>query len=552
MTRRINVPALAAVVLLAAAPIRFAAAAPPGAPPNPVLARVNGEPITLTRIRGESPLAPGEAAKALERMIGVELAIQEGYRMGLQDTVEVRDQLGIFERDTLRDGLFSTRLKALKPDPAQVDALAKSMTVEVRIRSAVFETKEDAGRLVARAARGDDFDAAAAEIAAEGKGRIDPGEGFIPLSELLPAVQEAIAPLRPGGVSGIYRIENRFAVSHLVERRAAPDVEARSKAEAEVLKRMQIEALAKYVDELKNKYAKVDEALLASVDFDAKKPGFESYLKDQRTLVTLSGAEPIRVHDLADAVRKRLFHGAEQAAEKNRLNRKKIEILDDLIAKRVVMKEALAKGLDRKPEYVALRRETEREFVFGVFIARVIEPEIKVTDARIQQYYEAHRKELTQPDMARVESIAFGSPREAEAALAKLRAGADLAWMRSNAPGRLDPKSREDLLDLPTVPVILSDLPAELRQALSKARTGEYRLYSDPQGVTYVILLKELLAGRTIPLEEASPRIRTILTGEERQRAFDEYVGKLRKASDVRVLVTPAQVEKLGTAASAS
>jgi len=554
MRSPVPVPAVAARALVVCASILPAMAAAPGGSSDPVLATVEGEPVLLSRVRGGSGAAPpaGEAGKALDRMIGVELAIQEGYRMGLEESLEVRDQMGIFERDTLRDGLFAGRIGGLKTDPKQVESMAKGMTVEVRIRSAAFAAKADADRLVARAALGDDFDAAAKEIAANGKGSVDPGEGFIRMSELLPAVQAAIGPLAPGRVSAVYNIGDRFAVSRLVERRPAPDPDARAKAEEEVLRRIEGEAIAKYVEELKKKNAKVDESLYATLDFEAEEPGLDSYLHDSRTLVTIAGAEPILVHALADAVRKRLFHGAGRAAEKHRLNRKRDEVLDDLISKRVVLREALAQGLDKRPEYLALRNETERELVFGAFVAKVIEPEVGVTDAEILKHYETHRKELTGPDMARLESIPFGSRKDAEAALAKLRAGADMAWMRTNATGRLDPVANPDLLAFPAVPVILGDLPADLRQALARTVSGEYRLYSATGGATYVILVREFLPGQTMPLESAQGRIRAKLTGEKRQKAFDDYVAALRKASDVKILVTPEQLEKLVASPTAS
>jgi len=536
-----------AALVVCASFVPVVGAAPPHGAANPVLATVSGEPIPLSRLRGVngSAPAPGEAGTLLDRLIGVELVVQEGYRMGLEETLEVRDQLGIFERDTLRDGLFAGRVGNLKPDPKQVESMAKAMTLEVRIRSAVFTARADADQLAARGAKADEFDAAAQELTANGKGSVDPGEGFIQTSQLLPEVQAAIAPLAAGGVSPVYKIGDRFAVSRLVERRSAPDPDARAKAETEVLRRAQIAAMSKYTVELRTKYAKVDESLYATLDFDAEKPGFESYLKDQRTLVTIAGDEPITVGDLADAVRKRLFHGADRAAEKGRLNRKKDELIDDLIVKRVVLREARAQGLDRKPEYLALREQVERELVFGAFVAKVIQPEVKVTDAEIGKYYEAHRKEFTAPDMARLESLAFGSRVDAEAALAKLHAGADLTWMRTNAPGRLDPKARPDLLVFPAAPVTLGDLPNDLRQALTKAESGDYRLHGAADGTTYVIQVRELLPGKTLPLEAAGGQIRVKLTGEKRQQAFDGYVATLRKAADVRILVTPEEIEKL-------
>jgi peptidyl-prolyl cis-trans isomerase C len=555
MIRPALLPALAAAALaVGASSVPALAAPPPSGASDPVLATVNGDPVRLSRLRGEagSLPAPGDAPKALDRMVGVELVIQEGYRMGLEQTIEVRDQMGIFERDTLRDGLFAARVHDLQPDPAAVDALAKGMTVEVRLRSAAFASEADARALVARAAKGDDFDAAAKELTANRKGSVDPGEGFIHLSELRPEVQAAIAPLAPGGVSAVYRIGGRFAVSRLLERRAAPDPDAHAKAEAEVRRRAQTEAIAKYVDELRQRDAKVDQRLYATLDFESAKPGFESYLHDRRPLVTIAGAEPITVQDLADAVRKRLFHGAENAAEAKALNHKRDEVLDDLIAKRVVVKEARAQGLDRRPAYLALRRETERQLVFGAFVAKVIQPDVKVTDAEVGKYYDAHRREFTAPDMARLDAIAFSSRSDAEAALAKLHAGEEFEWTRANAPGRLDPATHPQGMVFPSTPVILSDLPEGLRRALTGAASGDDRLYAAPGGTTYLIRVRELLPGRVQPLEDVAGGIRAKLGGEQRQRAFDDYVARLRQASDVKLLVTPEQLAKLVAAAPAS
>lgn len=524
-----------------------AANAGSGASSDPVLATVNGEPVTLSRVLGAGGASPaaGEAAAALDRMIGVELVVQEGYRMGLEETIEVRDQMGIFERDTLRDGLFGEWIGDLRPDEGAIASMTKAMTAEVLVRSVAFEARAGAEELLARVAQGEDFDAVAKDLAGEGRGIVDPGDKLIRMSELLPGVQAAIAHLEPGGVSTVYELGDRFAVSRLVERRPAPDPDARSKAEQAVLRRMQAEAIASNVEALKRKHAKVDQTLMASLDFQAEEPGFESYLEDGRALVAIEGAEPITVGDLADAVRKRLFHGPGRAADRDRLNRKRDDVLEDLIAKRVVMKEAVARGLDKRPEYLALRDERERELIFGAFVAKAIEPEVKVSDAEVARYYEAHRQELTGPDMARLDSIAFRSRAEAEAALAKLRAGADMAWMRTNAPGRIDPKDTPDLLVFPATPVMVSEVPADLRQALAGADSGELRLYGVTNGPSYVILVKEMLPGQTLPLEKAMRGIRARLTGEKRQKAFDDYVATLRKASEVEVLVTPEQLERL-------
>ena len=546
MMRIPRIPAAWAGALLACALVGLPSSAAPTAPSREMpVATVNGEPIPLGRLLPQDGVGrtDQDPAQILDRMIRVELVVQEGYRMGLENTLEVRDQMGIFERDTLRDGVFGTVVQSVKVDPKEVDAMATAMTTEVRMRSVLFPKKADAERFVTRVSAGQDFENAAKAVVDSGTGQLDPGEAFIQSSELLPEVQVAVSPLAPGGLSNIYAIGDKFAVTRLVDRRAVPDPEAKTKAEAELLRRAQAEAIGAYVGALRKKSAKVDEALLSSLDFDAEKPGFDAFLKDDRPLVTIAGDEPIRVSDLADAVRKRLFHGADRAAEKGRLNRKKTEVLEDLITKRVVLKEARAKGLDKKPEYVALRDVVERELVFGAFVAKVIEPEVKISDAEIRSYYDAHRDELKGPDMARLDALALATRKDAEDAMAKLRAGADLSWLRVNAPGRIDTKGREDLLQFPQTPVMLSELPDDLRDALSKAQSGDTRLYEPKGGTSYVVLVREMLPGQTIPLDTVESRIRGRLAGQRRQKLFDEYAEKLRAASDVKILVEP---EKLG------
>jgi parvulin-like peptidyl-prolyl isomerase len=524
-----------------------AVAAPSAATGDRVLATVNGEPIPIRRLMEANAASPNtkDASALLDRLVSVELVIQEAYRMGLENTLEVRDQLGIFERDALRDGLFAERVERIKPDAKQVEAMVEAMSVEVRIRSAVFPSKTDAERLRSRALKGDDYDAAAKELAANGKGSVDPGEGFIQVSGLLPAVQAAIAALEPGRVSAVYGIGDRFAVTKLLERRPVFDPDVRAKAAEEVRNRAVIEAINAFGEELKAKYAKVDEKLYATLDFDADEPGFDVFLKDARVLVTISGSDPITVGDLADAVRKRLFHGPEKAAEKGRLNRKKAEVLEDLVVKRVVLKEARLKGLDKKPDYLALREDAERELVFGSFVSRVIEPAAKVTDEDVRAFYESHRKDFTAPDMVRLDGMGFSSTTSAEAALAKLRSGADLNWMRANAPGRIDPKSYPDALVFQTSPVIVTDLPEGLRQSIARAGSGEYRLYEGDKGVTYVVQVREAMPGRTRPLEDVEDRIRGRLAGEKRQKAFDAYTARLRTASDVKILVDAGELARL-------
>ena len=128
LTRLVN----ATVILSLWTVGRSLAVAPPQSPPpaGRVLATVNGEAITLPQLSANlSDATDPDPWRALERQINVTLIVQEAGRMGLDQSIEVRDQLGVFERDTLRDGLFAKQVAGIKLDPKQVDTLEREMTM---------------------------------------------------------------------------------------------------------------------------------------------------------------------------------------------------------------------------------------------------------------------------------------------------------------------------------------------------------------------------------------------------------------------------------------
>jgi parvulin-like peptidyl-prolyl isomerase len=475
----------------------------------------------------------------------VTLIVQEADRMGLDDSLEVRDQLGVFERDTLRDGLFATRVGSMKPDPKAVADLERAMATEVQMRSILMPKESDAKSLAAAAAGGADFEAAMKEAAAKNQGRIDEGEGFIKTSELKPEVVAILAKLKPGQVSAPYAMGGQFAVTRLTDRKIVQDPEIHAQAEAEALRRAQTAAISALVDELRTKYATVDRKLLDSVDFDAKEPGLDALVKDGRPVATIAGDAPITVGDVAGSLRKRLFHGTESAGGRGKLNRRKEEILDDLIAKRVVMKEAKRLGLDTKPAYLAVRDEERKELMFAAFVSKVLATDVSVSDDEVAAYYKAHKKEFTEPEMVRLDAVAFDSRPSAEAALAKLRAGADVAWMRGNAGGRLDAAAVPEEARIPATPVLREDLPATLRDALAGARPGEFRLYVPASGSPWVVQLRDVFEGKTQPLADVSGGIKAKLAGQKRQDAFEAYAKKLRAASEVKLFVTESELKAL-------
>ena len=142
--------------------------------------------------------------------------------------------------------------------------------------------------------------------------------------------------------------------------------------------------MIKYDEGLKAKYAKINEPLLKSLDFDSKEPGFDKLLKDKRAVAEIKGEKPITVGELAEYMKQQLYHGVERAVEAKRLNKKKDLILDEMLNKRVLRKEALRLGLDKTESYKNKVKEYEDSMVFGAFIQKAIVPDIKLKEEDLQ------------------------------------------------------------------------------------------------------------------------------------------------------------------------
>jgi hypothetical protein len=186
----------------------------------------------------------------------------------------------------------------------------------------------------------------------------------------------------------------RYFLFRLEEVRSLENPEARVKAREEALKMKRSAALKEYVKELKRKYTKVNRKLFDRLDYEVPGSGYEALLQDKRVVATVKGDTPVKVSELTDAIQKKFFHGPEKA-RKGRINRRKQEVLDELLIQKASIQEAKRLKLDRSDFYRKMLQENRKEVLFGTFVVKVIDPEIKVEDEEIKAYQQEHPDEYT-------------------------------------------------------------------------------------------------------------------------------------------------------------
>ena len=509
------------------------------------VATINGEPITLEEFnQGLSMLSEGtqgdervpkeKRSELLKRLINTRLVIQEARRMGLDEIPELKKRIEVFSRVTLREALMERQAKNIKPDEKEVERVYKESVKEWRIQSILFEKEEDAKKMEKAIREGGDFGETLKKFVADRKGKGDGGAKYLKGKDLLPEISKAVSKMEVGSISPILRIQSGFVILKIGGVRFPEDPEARAKARQEVLRKTQGVALGKYEKQLRVKYVKVNQEVLKGLDFESKEPGFEKLLKDKKVVAQIKGEEPITVGEMTEYLRQQLYHGVGRAVESKRLNTRKDQILEEMLHKRVFLKEALRLGIDKTEGYKNKVKEYENSLLFGAFIQKAVVPDVKLKEGELKAYYEEHIKDYTYPEMMKMSTLVFERREDAEKTILTLRKGTEFQWVKANAEGQLDRNTR-GVLDLDGKLLITRDLAEGLRKAISGAKAGDFRLYPSPENYFYVLYIQQVVPSRPQPYEEAREKVAQEVYDDKLKRAVKEYTDKLRAVSDVKV-----------------
>jgi parvulin-like peptidyl-prolyl isomerase len=500
-----------------------------------VVATVAGEPILLDEFNRDLALAQGaNRSEVLRRLVNVRLIVQEAKRIGLDELPEIKNMVDAFSKVTLREELMERQVKDINVDEKEAEKLYKESIKEWKISSVLVEKENDAKKMVEDLRAGKTFDELSKQLVAERRAKKGEQGVWLKVKDIDPQIVKGVSRMKVGSVSPIIPIKSGFVILRFEDVRYSEDPEAMKQAREEALKRKKVQTLKDYSNALIKKYAKVNQGILNTLDYEAKAPGFEALLKDKRAVAEIKGENPITVGELTQHLKMQLFHGVERAIESKRLNSKKAPALEEMIFKRVFRKEALRLGLEKTESYKNRVQEYETSVLFGAFVNKVIIPDIKLKEEETKSYYHKHMKEYTMPEMMRIKSLAFAKRKDGESAIEKLRKGTEFQWLAANAEGQVE-KNTKGLLTFDEKPIITKDLPEGVQKAIHGARAGDFRLYESPQGYFYVFAIQDVIPSKPQPYEEARAAVAKNVFDDKVKKAVEDYADKLRAVSDVKI-----------------
>jgi len=524
---------------------------------KPTLAMVNGEILTLEKfnrvlagIHGgmtdNATQSRTNPSQLLERLINARLVLQEARNIGLDELPEVMNAEKAFEEETIRGMLYGYQLRNIKkPDKKEVEKRYRQAVKEVKVTSVLFEKEEDGKRLEAEVRGGGDFGELAQRMISSGEAKGSLVGQYLRIDSLSPEVAKTVSSLKKGEVSPLIRIGNQVSLLRMEGIRFAKDPAARAQAEKDALQAKKVAVLKRYTEGLRKKYLRIDQKLVDSLDYESAEPGFEKLLADDRVLARVKGEKPVTVGDLTNALDKKFFHGSDRAAQSKRINRKKDQVLEEILDRRVASMEAKRLKLERTDFYKTKAEDFRDEILFGAFVQKVIVPDVKVVDEDLNAFYQAHIGEFTFPEMVRIDGLVFADKGAAEEAIEKLRKGADFQWLRANAEGQVDATAAENLLVFRGELLVATTMPEGVRKAIAGAGPGDYRLYPDPGNAYYVLNLLERIPSKPMPLESVKGEMEKKVFAEKIQRVLKDWEEKLRKASDVKIYATGEKLNRI-------
>ena len=517
------------------------------------VATVNDEPITLEELNqaigashakrsGEKKAGRIDYSAIVNRLVNTKLILLEARNMGIQDLPAVKDMVDSFSNESLMALLLEDQVKDVRAKDDEVEEVYKESVKEWKIKSVAFGKEDEAKKIAGEMQGNNSFDDIVSKAVAAGiaKGQ---AEGFLKDKDLKPAVASLVAKMDVGSVSPVVSVgKDTFMIFKLEEVRYPEelDPEAWKKAQIQVRNRKRIEAARDYLDELKKRYVTINEKLLEDLDYQAEEPGFEKLLQDTRVIAEIKGGEPVTVGDLSRALEEKFYHGVEVAIKNKRINDDKNRVLEDMLEKRLLRKEALSKGLGDTEIYRNRVREYKNKVVFDKFVKMVIVPDIRLKAAELRDYYEKNSDEYTYPEMMRIKSLVFRKKSDAVNALDKLVKGTDFTWLSYNATDQVD-RSTEGLLDFAGKLLTVNSLPEGVRKAVSGAKPGDFRLYASPEGHYYVLYIYHLAPARLQPFEDVKEKIATEVFNNKVKKAVEDYADKLKEYYPVRIYAEDLQ-----------
>jgi len=513
-----------------------------------IVAFVNEEPITLAELNraiaashkkkaGDARAGRVDYSKIINRLINTRLILLEAQNMGLNELPEITSAVDSYARQLMMEILIERHVADIRVNDEEAQRVYRAAVREWKIKSARIKSEADAKKMESQLKDGRDFDEIMSKASKWGIVEADQGGEYFKNEDLALPVAQIISTMSIGEVSPVLSIGKKGFIIFKLEGMRIPereDPKLRRSSRLLALNNKKVAAAKAYYSDIKKRYVKIYQERFDALDYESKTPGLDKLLQDQRVIAEIKEEKPITVGEFSLALKQTFYHGVDMAIENKKINASKYDVLENMLQKRVLTKEALKQGIDQTDAYKSRVAEYETSVIFGTFVQKVITPNIKLDVQELKTYYRENPDTYASPQMVRIRSIVFRSRNDAVAALKKLQRGTDFNWLVANADGQVDSNTKGLLLFDGRL-LTLRGLPAEIQEIVSGARKGDFKLYQSPENHFYVLYLNQIVLPEPKPFEAVRGEIAKAVFDKKVKEAVEHWANQLRDYYPVEV-----------------
>jgi len=510
------------------------------APEDRVLARVNGEAVTVGDLeggfesshQGHTVLLAGRGAvrEFLDKNIDRRLLVQEARRIGLETDPKIRQAVDRLIATRARDQLYKDEVtRPREVSEADILAAYERMGERARVRQLVTYTREDAERALARIRGGESFGAVASQVSVSATATKGGDLGWVAWGHLDPTLEAAIAAMKPGELRGPFATEHGWNLLLLEERmplKDRPDLDkARNRIRMTLSQRALSERSVAFYRELQSRWPVhvFEERLTAEALFAQHPRGAETEATAGVVLAT-AGERSITLAEF----RSRLNVEALRKLPASYSLQETRRMLDEPIYAALLEQEALRRGYGNRPEIVRDVRRLEESLLLDRLIGGVIYAPVRVTEADSRAYYDAHAPAFTEPEAARLSVISLAPEEDAEAVVQSIRAGAEFAAV-----------ARQRSRDRGTAQVggelgwvSRGQLSPALESVIYALKPGDLGVGRTEKAI-FIFRMEERRSARLRDYAQVEPKARELALAQRQRDELKRWVTRLREASEI-------------------
>lgn len=499
------------------------------------LAKVNDETLTQKEVRLEFSrhhaaledflAQDADIRKYVDRLVDRRLFVQEGYRMDLHESPDVREDMARIRAQKMVELFRKEEVEAKATvSEEEVKAIYAQLGQRIEVRQIVVATKEQADAIAAELAAGKDMQKVARErsIAPSAKmgGMLQVGWG---LDE---AYEKVLFPLADATVSPPFKSQAGWEVARVEKRNEVklPPYEKAQSSIRQVLARRK--RIAREEEVYAGLWAKYEAKILeCAPDIASLRTAAERL--DQTECATWRGGK-ITAAALAARVKLDQLDQMEQA--KTRWHDMRRFLVEDLVNRELVLLEGEALGYGGRPEVADRLTVMQDDLVESKLYRDHVVKGITASDEDAKAYYDANTAMFVDDQQYELAQVLVETEEVANEVVEKIRTRQPFAEI-----AQAYSKDRRNAASGGTVGFAKKRMLQKEFAPVAALQEGEVSAPIKATDGYHVIKVLSIKPARQLTFEESKEEARASALQRKQKAEVDRWIGKLRDAATIKI-----------------